>query len=200
MGSVEQVLVFPRNIAPSFTGVRAYGSRLWEQILKNAIFIDRDKAEASQSYKQIIPYSLLQVGDRFLSYRRTKKGKEGRLKGLRSVGIGGHINPIDGEFEDVVLASLVREFEEEIGLSITKDVVSLVGFINDDTNPVGFVHFGVFFLVQAQEFDLDRTAEDSIADLELVRPEDVLSKAEEYETWSVLAMEFLVSSLMQEGL
>ncbi len=194
MGSVEQVLVFPRSLLPRFVGVRSYDPVLWDKIRKNAVFMNRKEAEVSTVYKQIIPYSLVQVGDKFLSYRRTSKGKEGRLVGLRSLGIGGHINPVDRERADIVVGSLIREFEEELGLVVHEEMFSLIGFLNDDETPVGFVHFGVLFLVRMDKCELGEL-EGSISEVEFIRPEEISSHLEEYETWSKLAFEFIVSSL-----
>ena len=58
-------------------------------------FIPRPDAENDPGYKQIIPYVVLRRGDKIFMTRRLKKGGEARLHGLMSIGVGGHINPVD---------------------------------------------------------------------------------------------------------
>lgn len=116
-----------------------------------SVFIDRKLAEEDPSHKQIIPYILVAYRGRFLLYRRTEKQGESRLHNKFSLGFGGHINDIDGNQEtdtNVILAAMIRELNEEIFLPSVRQV-SFVGFINDDSNPVGWVHLGLAFVVEA---------------------------------------------------
>jgi len=113
--------------------------------------VDRDQAEKDKHYKQIIPYAIFvnEKGEIF-NYQRGKSGAEDRLKNLRSVGIGGHINLEDSKlllkhndvieemrekFSDtegmdsfcasmsytIYSFGLYREIAEEFGLSLTYD-------------------------------------------------------------------------------
>jgi len=61
--------------------------------------MDRAQAEDDPSHKQIIPYALFRHNGKFINYMRSKSGGESRLHAKRSMGIGGHINPVD-EKED----------------------------------------------------------------------------------------------------
>ncbi|HIE71625.1 MAG TPA: hypothetical protein EYP98_16440 [Planctomycetes bacterium] len=72
-------------------------------------FVDREQAEANPAWKQWIPYCMLRCGDwstaavpstaednrGVLLVQRTKKGGETRLHESWSIGLGGHIEPID---------------------------------------------------------------------------------------------------------
>ena len=60
-------------------------------------FLDRAAAEDDPCHKQLIPYCIFRHRDRILHYTRGKSGGESRLHALGSVGIGGHVNPIDTE-------------------------------------------------------------------------------------------------------
>ena len=85
-----------------------------------------------------------------------------------SVGFGGHIEPLDRGDEKVktdgmVMATALREMEEETGLNPGADALSLAGFINSDSEDVSSVHFGVVFKV-----DLDVLDQSDGAILELV--------------------------------
>src|SRR4030095_16162199 len=66
-------------------------------LAREGFFVERAVAERTPSWKQIIPYTLVQCGERVLLTRRTKGGGEARLHDKHSIGIGGHINPVDLE-------------------------------------------------------------------------------------------------------
>lgn len=63
--------------------------------LREATFLERDAAERDEGYRQIIPYVVLRAPAGIFSYARTSRGREARLHGLRSIGVGGHVNPGD---------------------------------------------------------------------------------------------------------
>ncbi len=201
----ERVLVFPRKVLPNFRGCMPFNPLLWRSILKGAFFLSRSEAEDSKTYKQIIPYVVFLVGDRCLSYRRTRAGSETRLRSLWSIGIGGHVNPKDdekdGDLEGIIRRGLLREVREELGLDLDEPRLRLVGFINDDETPVGFVHFGLLFLARLRREEWEKLSpETTIGDLCLVDLKDPVSPAQgrDYETWSQFAAKFLVSTL-EEG-
>ena len=76
--------------------------------------------------------------------RRLEKGGEARLHNKHSIGIGGHINHEDAKpLED----GLRREFFEEVNY-MGKFKPRLLGFINDDSDDVGKVHFGLSYVVE----------------------------------------------------
>ena len=111
--------------------------------------MERNLAEVDDSFKQVIPYLIIKFKDELLIYKRTKKQTETRLHDKFSLGIGGHINPIDTTcFSDTVMECLKREIKEEISLSL-ENTPKFIGFINDDTNEVGKVHLGLVFVAEA---------------------------------------------------
>ena len=135
-------------------------------------FAERDYMEVNSHYKQIIPYLALHRGKgddaRVLCYQRKAKHTEQRLGGLWSVGFGGHIEPLDRDSDLVkadgmVMASALREMEEETGLNPGADSMRLLGYINSDREDVSSVHFGVVFRV-----DLDGLADSDEQILEMV--------------------------------
>ena len=56
--------------------------------------------------------------DTYLLTRRLRRSSEKRLHHLYSLGIGGHVNPGDGEREDPVVGGLRREWAEEIRCAV----------------------------------------------------------------------------------
>lgn len=118
--------------------------------LRGAFFMARSEAEEAPHYKQVIPYLIISSGDRFLTYRRA--GTEKRLTGLISIGIGGHINPVDSDERKigVIKNNVRREVQEELCLEGVEefwdefpDFFMVVGVLYDDSNDVGRVHLGI---------------------------------------------------------
>jgi len=109
-------------------------------------WVPRDAAECNPAFKQLIPYFLLLDRDgRVLAYPR--QGSERRLHGVWSVGVGGHVDEADlhpAGLRATLLASLRREIEEELGLTLGADPACL-GLINEERSEVGQVHLGLVF-------------------------------------------------------
>ncbi|KAF2955776.1 NUDIX domain-containing protein [Marinitoga sp. 38H-ov] len=127
-----------------------------EKIFNNAYFIDRDIAEIDESKKQIIPYVIIKnEKNQILVVQRTKKQTEKRLHNLYSVGIGGHINPIDKNNipEITFYNGLNRELNEELYINNLKSL-EYVGLILDDTTEVSRVHLGILFIAYVTSADI----------------------------------------------
>ena len=166
---VERKHLFP-GLSPQ--GFLPPGAVDLDDLTNHVFFAERDYMEINSHYKQIIPYLILQRGSgdqvRILCYQRRTKHTEKRLGGLWSVGFGGHIEPLDRNDDQVaanglVMATALREMEEETGLNPGARALSLIGFINSDSEDVSSVHFGAVFRV-----DLDRLADTDEQILELV--------------------------------
>ena len=145
---MEQVLVVERKKIEQYLSGRNglitdHPNELFEIIKAEHEFMPRDEAEQRPDYKQIIPYVILRRGDEVFVTRRLNKGGEARLHGKISIGIGGHINPVD-EQGDLLMRGLWREIHEEVELDKHGEL-SPCGFINDDSNAVGSVHLGACF-------------------------------------------------------
>jgi predicted NUDIX family phosphoesterase len=124
----------------------------YEQIILDNYFYDRrGKVETMPQFKQPIAYILIvnKTTRQVFAYQRSSKEgqyNEKRLAGKWSWGIGGHIDKIDLDNENPILASLQRELEEEVEIS-SYDPPKILGYINDDTTEVGQVHFGLLYLI-----------------------------------------------------
>lgn len=143
---MEQVLAIKTDLLAAYiheNGIITENcDRIAEQIRRHAVFLPRTTAEANPAYKQIISYVIIRRGSAVFSTRRLNKGGESRLHGLISLGIGGHINPIDTG-KDPLEQGMYRELEEEIALSAAPLALRHLGFVNDDGNDVGKVHLGM---------------------------------------------------------
>jgi predicted NUDIX family phosphoesterase len=196
----EQVLVVRRSLLEEvgmFEGIRTHEmdsavSRLLDPV--NHFFMDRAEAEEDPSHKQLIPYCIFRCGDRILHYTRGKSGGESRLHAKISVGVGGHINPIDtGEGRtgpDAYHAAVTREIEEELDLP-EKHQHRIVALINDESNPVGQVHLGIVHVVDL-ESDAVTSREDALADLGFSALSELKGPLfERLETWSQFCIRYL---------
>ena len=156
-------------------------------------FMPRDKAETDPTYRQVIPYSVIQrAGDtgvpEYLTYRRD--GTEGRLDGLFSIGVGGHVNPIDGFGWKAIINGMKRELYEELRIE-PKDYTVLPKMILLNGNVVDSVHAGVVFLVQTYTGDLTRTDEIGHWWWRTGAGLRLHAKNHQLETWSVATLEMI---------
>ena len=199
----EEVLVVPRSLLNeigAFEGIRTEGmdeavARLLDPA--NHFFMDRAAAEEDPSYKQLIPYCIFRCGDRILHYTRGKAGGESRLHAKISVGVGGHVNPVDtgnGRTGPAAYhAAVTREIEEELDLP-EKHEHRIVALLNDETNPVGQVHLGIVHLVDLSS-DAVSSREDALTDLAFT-PLAELNTAwfDRLETWSQICIRHLATT------
>ena len=129
MAQEEQVLVVVRKVVEQvgmFQGLMFDVDRYLDHFFVEGVprFMPRSQAETDPAYKQLIPYVIMTHGGRYLSYIRGKRAGEGRLVGLRSIGIGGHINPADDmplfntDYRDAYFTAVEREVAQrgELGL------------------------------------------------------------------------------------
>ena len=101
MSDDELVLVVPRASLmgdPGWLGVTTDGLAAFEGIVaRDGEFRRRGDVEVDRSWKQVIPYLVLRDDERYFLMRRTKAGGDARLHDRYSIGIGGHLNPGDGD-------------------------------------------------------------------------------------------------------
>ncbi len=194
----EMVMCFPRTLLDeigSFQGIRADVSAYVPRILEaaNTHFIARAQAEGDPSQKQIIPYVLIRKGDTYLHYVRGKGSGEKRLVAKGSIGIGGHINHGD---ESLFLTglefyeeALQRELHEELRMD-GHFRTRIVGLINDDSTPVGQVHFGIVHLCELGDENVSK-GEACITDLKFLTVPELLERRDQLENWSQLCLEII---------
>jgi predicted NUDIX family phosphoesterase len=192
---IERVLVLPRLEVPGgtdFRGLRAAGPAGLEDlrgaVSAHATYLARPQAEDDPTHKQLIPYVVVRDDERVFLMQRTDAGGDARLHGKASIGVGGHLNPVD-DGDDALLAGLRREWDEELEAGWEPDF-ELVGFLNDDTNPVGAVHLGVVFTVEARGRALAVREREKLIGA-FAEPEEVIAAWARLETWSQLVAEAL---------
>ncbi len=156
--------------------------------------IPRSVAEADPRFKQFICYVILRSRGLIFHYRRSAGVGERRLAGLRSLGVGGHLNAddVDGVLDERGLRRAIqRELAEEVVLGV-EPPIRYLGIINDDSTEVGRVHVGLVALAELSEPDV-RLRDSTLLDGRFDRPRDIVEQAARFETWSQLCLPALLS-------
>lgn len=142
----------------------AAGAAFLERARAHGRYEPRERAEQTPAWKQWIPYCVLRCGaggsgaepTGVFRVQRTSGQSEARLHGLWSIGLGGHIEPVDepspGREDDPKMFfqnALWRELHEELALppGAAEADPRFVGILNDDATPVGAVHAGLVYVL-----------------------------------------------------
>ena len=192
------VMVVPRDKlfgADYFAGFKHADEENFEaRILTNYKYIERGLAEQDSNFKQPIAYSVIvnHVSQRVFVYQRATGNKdyfEKCLRGKWSIGIGGHVETKDIKVNPISV-SMLRELNEEVEIDGKVDD-RLFGYINDDSNKVGEVHFGLLYLITT-DANAIRPKAPEIAIGELKRIDEVVKMCSssffQVEDWSKIAI------------
>jgi predicted NUDIX family phosphoesterase len=185
----ELVRVIPRSVVMQrgeWRGVRPGSlAEIARLVERWGTFRPRAQVEVDPAFKQIIPYLVLRDGKDYFLMRRTRAGADPRLHDRWSIGIGGHLNPVDPSFQ----AGLLREWAEEVEAGFVPEL-RFVGLLNDDETDVGRVHLGIVFQSDASGRSVaireTRKLEGAFAG-----PAAVAAVAAGLESWSRLAFDHL---------
>ncbi len=201
MAQDEQVLVIERKVIDKlgiFNGLQFDVERYRREIFVPGVprFLPRAQVEKDPTYKQLIPYVIMSHNGKYLSYVRGKRAGETRLVGLRSIGIGGHINPVDNmslfdnDFYETYLTAVDREVAEEVAVE-TNHTNEIVALLNDESNEVGSVHLGIVHHWVLDEPAVSRR-EQMITQMSFLSPAELYEMKDTLETWSALCVEYLL--------
>ena len=195
----EQVLVVPAELLSrlgyfqGFSGdVDRYVGTLLDS--RHASYRPRHEVETDPSYKQLIPYVLFCHEDgsgckTLFQYTRGLKQDESRLRGRRSIGIGGHIatrDTIAGGLANGFLEGMQRELEEEVSIE-TPYRQQCVGLINDDVTGVGRVHLGIVYVFDVERPAVSARESEIVGGCFLPLPK-ILRDIGEFEMWSQICL------------
>jgi predicted NUDIX family phosphoesterase len=201
MAPEEQVLVVERKVVEQigmFQGLVFDVERYRDQLFVPGVprFMPRSQAEQDPSFKQLIPYVIMTHDGKYLSYVRGKRAGETRLVAKRSIGIGGHINPIDADdsplfayMYDNYLTAVRREVAEEVAVEATH-TDRIVALLNDESNEVGSVHLGIVHLWNLDSPQVSKR-EQMITQMGFMTPAELDAERDSLETWSALCLDQL---------
>lgn len=166
-------------------------------IVQNGLFRKRSELEEDPSFKQVIPYAIISNNEpersgvrqsqSFCLFKRTSGQTEKRLHNKLSLGVGGHMNPGNSKElnEQYLINELKRELFEEVRLlngCLIEDI-EFIGFINDDTIPVGRVHIGFLYNIHVSNKNVVINETDMMTADWIDKP-DLGEYYEGMETWT----------------
>jgi predicted NUDIX family phosphoesterase len=210
---VPRKKIFGSDNAEFFEGFKLFDNVYYSRMIHNTGFLTRGVpgkntkeqfAESDNEYKQIIPYALIvnTQTKKVYVYRRassTNHHFESRLHGNWSWGVGGHVDfqedALTTKTQDFLKHNLERELYEEV--TLTKHSIqdiSPVGFINDEQDSVGQVHFGIIYCVETSATTLSPKDGESVEGrfMSLHEVEELCrSKEAKIDNWSRMALEYL---------
>lgn len=152
--------------------------------IRNGFFHSRYDCEDDELVLQPIPYLLIFGTDSAIfSYERSASIKDygdKRLFSKHSIGIGGHIIPSDGS--EYINRCLERELNEEIEMKRRLSEPRFVGTLMQYDSPVDRVHFGLIFVMRAEEV---KSKESSLRSGRMLSIRELTeTNPEIYEDWS----------------
>jgi predicted NUDIX family phosphoesterase len=195
----ELVFAFPTDefwkLTPYKTGLIKENSEVLKRIVQNGLFLRRSEIEDNPSFKQIIPYAIISYKDSFYLFRRTSGQTEKRLHNRFSLGVGGHMNPDDSmeSKEQYLINELKRELYEEVSLlngCLIEDI-EFIGFINDDTIPVGRVHIGLLYNIHVSNKEVYINETDKMT-ADWIDKSNLAEFYEGMETWTKIIFDFYI--------
>jgi predicted NUDIX family phosphoesterase len=206
----EFVFAFPtvglwKLITYKEKGLIRGNSEILKMIVENGLFLRRSESEEDPSFKQIIPYAIIsnkeperhgvQQSQSYYLFKRTSGQTEKRLHNKFSLGVGGHMNPDDPMKlkEDYLIDELKRELSEEVRLlngCLIEDV-EFIGFINDDTIPVGRAHIGLLYNIHVSNKEVSINETDKMT-AEWIEKSNLAKFYEGMETWTKIAYDFYI--------
>ena len=206
----ELVLAIPvaglwKMLAYRETGFIKGDSDILDNIVRKGMFLKRSVLEEDPSFKQLITYGIITyketeqsgVGQSqsFYLFRRTAGQTEKRLHGKLHLGAGGHVNPGRQEKLDAqhIVNELKRELFEEVRLlngCLIEDI-KFIGFINDDSIPVGRVHIGLLYDIRVADKNVVVNETDKMT-AEWTDKTDLIKHYEEMETWTKISFDYYI--------
>lgn len=151
----EEILVVPRarfmEIVAPRPDQQLHRIR-YEPLLDSSVPCRRIQAEQTEELVQLIPSFIILKGNQVLSFRRTRKSPEERLRDRHSIVFGGHLQSEDdtGLINSIVgdrKLSLIRELYEELSFSTEPEKIEYFSLIYLQGSMFERQHCGILFLV-----------------------------------------------------
>jgi len=176
-------------------------------ILKNHRYYPRgEELESDRSLQQIIPYIWIVNPEKkevFLYKRKLNTKKDGEFKeqrylGKYSGGVGGHIDKDTEEGTDnPIMQAMMRELQEETKI-VNYPTPEIVGYINDDSNELGEVHFGLVAIAETKN-EVRAQEEEGLKEGNfhtIEETEEIFNNSKnEIESWTKISWPFIKSYL-----
>ncbi|MCL4552044.1 MAG: hypothetical protein M1305_00595, partial [Candidatus Marsarchaeota archaeon] len=190
----EDVIVFPASSLHKYLPCAGlHADRIDGAALLSECFpMRRRVAEADPSVIQLVSVFVIREGDRFLTYKRTKRLPESRLHGFYSLGFGGHLNPgdllplFDISDPDLGMMILERELNEEVTVPRSGMSFHYRGLLYDDSNSLSRQHLGIVndVFVAVPEYTIGERG--FLIDPKFETLAQIAARMDEFESWSAM--------------
>jgi predicted NUDIX family phosphoesterase len=199
----ETVFAFPTRelwklVPNKEKGLINGNSEILKSIVQNGMFRKRSELEEDSSFKQIIPYGVITCKNSYYLFKRTGGQTDKRLPNLFFLGVGGHMNPgkSAGSEELYLLDELKRELFEEVRLTsgCVIENTEFIGFINDDTIPVGRFHTGLLYHIRVSNKEIYINETDKLT-AEWIDKSALVDFYEGMETWSQIGYDYYITNI-----
>lgn len=202
----EDIVVFPQTSLRKYVprpGLHVTPPNNRRSLISELRPMRRSLAEEDFSVIQLVSAFIVRFGNKYLTYKRTKRLPESRLHGYYSIPFGGHLNeddilPLFDIFDaQVAFLILKREFEEEIRLPNNK-IINLVykGLLYDNSREVSRQHLGVVYDVSLDSAEYVIGERGFLMDSKFETLEEIETRRSEFENWSWIIMEFERNSII----
>lgn len=196
----EDIVVFPANSLRKYVpgpGLHTTPPKERRQLIAELRPMKRRLAEESFEVIQLVSAFIVRYGDKYLTYKRTKRLPESRLHGYYSVPFGGHLNeddilPLFDIFDPkVAFLVLYREFREEIMLPNNKiPTISYKGLLYDDRREVSRQHLGVVYDVYLDSPEFVIGERGFLIDAKFETLDEIENRIDDFENWSWILVDF----------
>lgn len=189
----EDIIVFPTDSLSKYVPSVGIHRNSFD---RDALLVEcrpmrRREAEEDLSVIQLVSVFVVHHGDRYLTYKRTKRLPEARLHGCYSVAFGGHLNPDDVSrllniFDPALGGALLeRELGEELRLRIGEIThISYRGLLYDDARPVSRQHLGIAYDVFLKTGQFEIGERGFLIDAKFETLQQIQARIGEFENWS----------------
>lgn len=170
-----------------------------KHILLRARPVDRMSAEKNRKLVQLVSFFLVRRGQNILTHKRTGRLPEKSLKGVYSLGFGGHMNlddldPIFAYNSPIeALGPAVRELDEELHLP-KYEAPKFLGLIFDDSNPTSKLHVGIVFEVSLPSDAFEVGEKGNFSDVKLESVDSIRDRIGDFESWSRMLVRGLANN------
>lgn len=188
----EKVFVLPANLVNAenkFTKM-THTQKIWTKYDGLGQYIYRYEAEYNNAFQQVIPYLLICNNDQSEFFVSERIQGDIRLKGMLSLGFGGHIDEKDG-YSNIVFNGLVREMNEELDI-IPISPYQFIGTIRDLSSKTS-EHFGLVFIVKAEQNHISIKETNKLKGKWMTK-DQMYDNYEKFENWSKFILDYLFAS------
>lgn len=191
----EDIVVFRRTHLPRLVpGPGIHSKTVTAVDLRSIVSpMRRRDAEADQSVVQLVSVFVIRHNESVMTYKRTARLPEARLRGEYSIGFGGHLNPDDvPALFDLLdptqsFAFIERELREEVILppGELKDL-QYRGLLYDDSREVSRQHLGIVYEVTTGSPKVEIGERGFLMSARFESVDQVGARLDDFENWSVL--------------